>query len=45
MEIKGIAYDVNESTDDIVLKVAKDMGLVLKKSDIRITGFPPNTSL
>ena len=34
VEIKGIAYDVNESTDDIVLKIAKDMGLVLKKSDI-----------
>ena len=34
VEIKGIASDESENTEDIVLKIAKNMGLVLKKSDI-----------
>ena len=37
MEIKGIEYTANESTDEIVVNVAKKMGLTLAKADISVS--------
>ena len=37
VEIKGIEYTANESTDEIVVNVAKKMGLTLTKADISVS--------
>ena len=37
VEIKGIEYTANESTDEIVVNVAKKMGLTLTKADINVS--------
>ena len=37
VEIKGYEYTANESTDEIVVNVAKKMGLTLTKADISVS--------